>query len=244
MNEYWEIYMKQLEGAAASVLANVGLALEDNEFKATYPIVGFVKVALKNPKENGLIDESEEDELSFLEDKLEASMIKFRIGKYAGRIITQGSVTFLYYLQFTYNWQDFLEYALAEFEDFEISAGFQDDSEWNFYHNLLYPNVDEWQIINNHKVCEKLKESGDDLQTPRAIEHRVVFDVSVPKEFIEAIQNEGFRVMEQEDKSVKFYRKDKPFYYDIDAVTLTLIALSKEHGGMYDGWECSVVKIS
>ena len=242
MGEYWEIYMKFLEGAPATIFVNAGLALEDNEFKATYPIVGFVKVKLKNPKENGLMDEEEEERLSALEDKLEASMIKFRIGKYTGRITTQGSVTFLFYLQFTYNWQDFLEFAFEDFNDFEVSAGFQDDSEWNFYHNLLYPNVNEWQLINNHKVCDKLKENGDDLLKPRAIEHRIVFDEKIPENFIDAIQKEGFNVMEQEEKRVKFYRKDRPFYYDIDEISLLLIELAKIYSGTYDGWECSVIK--
>jgi hypothetical protein len=58
-------------------------------------------------------------------------MLKFRIGKYVGRVITNGTVTFLFYMQFTYNWEDFLEFALGEFSHYEISHGFSDDGEWN-----------------------------------------------------------------------------------------------------------------
>ena len=42
---------------------------------------------------------------------------------------------------------------------------------------------------------------------------------------------------------VSFYRQDRPFYYDIDTLTLHLIDLSQQYEGQYDGWETSVVKL-
>ena len=154
MQEYWELYMKQIDGKPASVLFNAGISMEMEELQYSYPIIAFVKVKLKEPNERGMLSESEEPEISYLEDKLEASLIKFRIGKYVGRIISDGYVTFLYYLQFTYNWQDFLNFALDEFGHYEISSGYQDDAQWGYYQNLLYPSPKEWQIIQNHKVCD------------------------------------------------------------------------------------------
>ncbi|TNF44993.1 MAG: DUF695 domain-containing protein, partial [Epsilonproteobacteria bacterium] len=173
MQEYWELYMKNVDGKPASLQFNAGISMELEDLKYTYPTIAFVKVILKDPNEHGLLSQNEEPEILFLEDKLEASLIKFRIGKYVGRIISDGSVTFLYYLQFTYNWQDFLEYALDELEGYEVTNGHQDDSEWNYYKKLLYPTAKEWQIIQNHKVCDQLKESGDNLHLARAIEHKL-----------------------------------------------------------------------
>ncbi|UFH60780.1 DUF695 domain-containing protein [Sulfurovum mangrovi] len=114
MQEYWELYMKNLEGHPASIQFNAGISMDIEEFKYIYPIVAFVKVKLKEPSEFGMLTKDEEPEILFMEDKLEASLIKFRIGKYVGRIISNGFVTFLYYLQFTYNWQDFLAFALDD----------------------------------------------------------------------------------------------------------------------------------
>ncbi len=249
MQEYWELYMKQIDGKPASVLFNAGISMEKEELQYSYPIIAFVKVKLKEPNERGMLSESEEPEISYLEDKLEASLIKFRIGKYVGRIISDGYVTFLYYLQFTYNWQDFLEFALGEFESYEISSGYQDDDQWGYYQNLLYPSPKEWQIIQNHKVCDAMRAKEDNLHLPRAIEHKLFFTESEAERdaLIGKLQKEGFRVqneIENEEgiKGLSFYRIDKPFYHDIDDLTLALIDLLEAHGASYDGWETSIVK--
>ncbi len=248
MQEYWEIYMKSLEGYPASILFNAGISIDIEKNRYIFPTVGYVKVMLKEPAEKRLLSENEEPEILYMEDKLEAAMLKFRIGKYVGRVITQGSVTFIYYLQFTHNWQDFLEYALDEFGSYEVVNGFQNDSEWNYYKNLLFPTAREWQIIQNHKVCDSLRSNEDDLQQKRAIEHRVFFnDFSLKEDFLQDVKKEGFSYMDDIShkdglRGVRIYREDKPFYYDIDEVTLFLIDTAAKYGALYDGWETSLAK--
>ncbi|MDF1878957.1 DUF695 domain-containing protein [Sulfurimonas sp. SAG-AH-194-C20] len=248
MQEYWELYMKNLEGNVASVQFNAGISMDIEENQYTYPTVAFVKAKLKEPKENGLLSDNEEAEILFMEDKLEASMIKFRIGKYVGRVISDGSVTFIYYIQFTYNWPDFIEFALNEHQSYEITNGHNDDNEWNYYQKLLYPTAKEWQLIQNHKVCDSLKEEGDSLQVPRAIEHKVYFQNDENEKALrEALEQDGFKIKEEiknEDgvKGLDFYRLDKPFYHDINEITLALIDMTELYGAQYDGWETSVVK--
>jgi len=248
MQEYWEIYMKSLEGKPASVQFNAGISMEMEELQYTHPIVAFVKAKLKEPNEHGLLSENEEPEILFMEDKLEAAMIKFRIGKYVGRVISDGHVTFLYYVQFTYNWPDFIAFALNEHTSYEVTNGHQDDREWNYYKKLLYPTAKEWQLIQNHKVCDNLKAQGDSLHLARAIEHKLFFqDESQKAALVAALEAKGFKIkdeIENEEgiKGLDFYRLDKPFYHDIDAITLSLIDIAQTHGALYDGWETSVVK--
>lgn len=243
MNEHWEIYLKIIDGKKASVQCNVGLVMED-DIKAMHPTIGFVKITLKNPKENGLLGDDEQDEMNYFEDKLESSLIKFRIGKYAGRVISDSTITFIFYLQFTYNWQDFLEYALKEFEGYEITHGIQSDEEWNYYHHLLYPTTKEWQIIHNHKVCDNLKANGDMLTTPRMIEHNFYIDHNTKAEELkDELRKDDFHIQEGSlANKIVFYRQDIPFYYEIDEITLNLIVLGNKYGAIYDGWETSVVK--
>jgi len=247
MQEYWELYMKSIDGHRALVSFNAGISMDIEELSYTHPIVAFVKLELKEPKENGLVSKEESSKISFIEDRLEAAILKFRIGKYVGRVFSNGSVTFIFYLQFTYNWEDFLEYALSDIDKYQFSSGFQDDNEWNFYKNLLFPTNKEWQIIQNHKASNALEANGDDLQQKRAIEHKIFFIDSKSDELIKRLESDGFKIMEniKNDEGVegiKFYRLDKPFYYDIDDLTLYLIDLSSKFGAMYDGWECSLVK--
>jgi regulator of RNase E activity RraB len=103
-------------------------------------------------------------------------------------------------------------------------------------------------MIQNHKVCQSLTESGDNLQISRAIEHKLYFADSSKKDSLEAkLVKNGFVIqkeIENEEgiKGLSFYRLDKPNYYDIDELTLFLIDMLEEHGASYDGWETSVVK--
>jgi len=247
MQEYWEIYMKPVDGKPASVLFNAGVSMEIEELKHLNPTVAFVKVKLKQPKKDGLLHPDEADEIAYLEDKLEAGILKFRLGKYVGRIISDGYVTFIYYVPFTYNWQEFLDYATDEHGHYEIQSGYQEDSAWNFYRRLLYPNAKEWQIIQNHKTCDALKAQGDKLHTPRAIEHRLYWGEGCDKERLRnVLEQEGFKILTpfEDDKGsgVSFFRIDTPFYSDIDELTLHLIDLLEANGATYDGWETSVVK--
>ncbi len=245
MNELWEIYIKNIDGLVASVQCNMGLIYEIDELQLTFPTLGFIKVTLKEPKENGLLSDEEEPEILFLEDKIESALIKFRVGKYAGRVISDGSVTFIFYLQFTYNWQDFLDFALDEFDSYSVTQGLKDDPSWAYYTNLLFPNIKEQQIINNHKVCDKLKESGDTLETPRMIEHKFIIQESTNRTMlVEQMKNYGFELQNDQEETLSFYRKDKPFYYDIDQITLELIDLAVDSDALYDGWETSVVKFA
>ncbi|HGZ70468.1 MAG TPA: DUF695 domain-containing protein [Nitratifractor sp.] len=247
MQEYWEIYMKQIDGKVASVLFNAGISMDIEKIQYIYPTIAYVKVKLKEPKANGLVNEDEGAEIAFLEDKLEAALIKFRIGKYVGRVISNGYVTFLYYLQFTYNWQDFLDFALDEHQNYEITSGYSDDSEWNYYKNLLFPNAKEWQIIQNHKVCKALEEKGENLEIPRIIEHKIYFTKSTLKqkeELLNKLEIEGFQKSEELERDgvngAIVYRTNKPFYTDIDEITLDLIDICEDFNAIYDGWETKV----
>jgi len=102
MQEYWEIYMKNLEGKPASIQFNAGISMEIEELQYTHPIIGFVKAKLKDPKANGMLSKNEEPEILFMEDKLEAAMIKFRIGKYVGQIISDGYIPIITMIVLTY----------------------------------------------------------------------------------------------------------------------------------------------
>ena len=249
MQEYWELYMKTIDGHIASVLFNAGISAELPSEDKFY--VGFIKLTMKMPNERGLISEEEEAQLSFIEDKIEMEALRYRIGTYVGKIVSNGEATFIYYLKHEFEWPDAVKAAMGTFPDYEYTYGSKLDGDWEVYHKLLFPTPIEWQIIQNHKVCDHLKSQGDSLHLPRAIEHKAYFETLEKRsEFVSAIEAEGFIVknmMEATEKTamvgMSFYRQDKPFYYDIDTLTLHLIELTNRFGGAYDGWETSVVKM-
>ena len=248
MQEYWESYVKQVDGHKAMVSLNAGISDEISNYEVMY--VGFVKVKLKNPMENGLVGEYESDDVGFIEDRIEMESLRWRSGKYIGRIISNGEVNFIYALKLDFEWSNTVSEAMKHF-DYEYEYGSKTDMEWEVYKNLLFPTIKEWQIITNHHACNSLKEQGDSLKEKRAIEHKSYFNtIDDRAKFMELIEKENFIKQKEteipfRDKimyGVEFYRKDVPFYYDIDEITLKIIEMCESCSGYYDGWECSVNK--
>jgi len=250
MQEYWEAYMKPIEGHPAMISFNAGVADEVPNPEFLY--VGFVKVKLQNPKEDGLVTQDESDDVGFIEDRLEMESLRWRSGKYIGRIISQGEVNFIYYLKMDFEWSNTVAAAMEHFSEYTYEFGSRMDMEWEVYQKLLFPSVREWQIIANHHACDSLKEQGDNLRMKRAIEHKAYFKSDEDRQnFKVLIESEGFQCQEELEVpfnneimfGVQFYRIDSPFYYDIDELTMKIIEISDSCAGMYDGWECSLVKV-
>lgn len=249
MQEYWESYLKLVDGHKAMVAFNAGVA--DGVPHQEFMYVGFVKVKLKNPTQDGLLSQEESDDISFIEDRIEMESLRWRSGRYIGRIVSNGEVNFIYYLRLDFEWSNTVFSAMKEFSEYIYEYGSRVDMEWEVYQKLLFPTIKEWQIIANHHACDSLKEQEDDLQTPRAIEHKAYFTSEQGREgFIGLIEKEGYRVQKTTEVpfqgktmfGVEFYRIDKAFYYDIDEITLKIIDICSEFDGQYDGWESSLVK--
>jgi regulator of RNase E activity RraB len=249
MQEYWENYMKPIDGHKAMISFNAGVSDFVPDESMMY--VGFVKVKLKEPKEDGLVSEYESDDINFIEDRLEMESLRYRSGKYIGRIISNGEVNFIYYLRMDFEWYETVASAMKHFSGYEYESGSRLDAQWDVYQKLLFPTIKQWQIIANHHACNNLQNQGDSLKTPRAIEHKVYFiKESDSKEFIEKITSEGFTIQKEstleynskEHFCVHFYRKDSAYYYDIDEITMAIIDIANSCDGQYDGWESSLVK--
>ncbi|WP_457749316.1 DUF695 domain-containing protein [Sulfurimonas sp.] len=248
MQEYWEAYVKPIDGHKAMVSFNASVGDGVPHFEYMY--IGFVKVKLKNPREDGLVTQEESDDIGFIEDRLEMESLRWRVGKYIGRIVTQGEVNFIYALKLDFEWSNTVNEAMKHFEDYQYEYGSKQDIDWEVYKKLLFPTLKEWQIIVNHHACDNLKEQGDRLTQERAIEHKSYFLTEAKRnEFIENLLHEGFIKQKEmevpfQEKilyGVQYYRIDKPFYYDIDALTMKLIDMTEEYNGNYDGWESSLV---
>jgi len=171
MEEYWESYAKLVDGHKARVSFNAGVA--DEVPNAEFLYVGFVKVKLKNPDADGLLTQDEADEISFIEDRIEMESLRWRSGKYMGRIVSNGEVNFIYYLKLDFEWSNTVYSAMQEFLEYEYEYGSRMDMEWEVYKKLLFPTTKEWQIIANHHSCDSLKEQGDTLnnQEQLSIKH-------------------------------------------------------------------------
>jgi hypothetical protein len=245
MQEYWENYMKPVDGFPAQVAFNAQ-AIDDSS-SGEYMYVGFVKLFLKSPSPDGFLQPQEQEIVAFIEDNIELEALRYRVGKYVGRIMSQGSINFIYYLKFDFEWPSAINDAMQRFSEYSYEFGSRIDTDWEVYKKLLYPSVKEWQMIHNRFTCKHLLEAGDSLEKERAIEHRCYFDKPDMREnYKHVLKNHGFIIqtdLEHEKLyGVQFYKIDAPLVYTMDELTFFLIESAKEHGGEYDGWETSIVK--
>ena len=107
---------------------------------------------------------------------------------------------------------------------------------------------EEHEREQNRLAVEALEENGDDLTTPREIDHFVYFeDFDGMTRFEKQADQLGFRVrhhVETDDgrPGLQVYRIDIPSFERIDAITLPLYRAAREVGGEYDGWESEVIE--
>jgi hypothetical protein len=249
MQDVWERYMKPVDGHPASLSINASII--ESDAHEVLPYVGFIKVALQHPTQKGFLSDEEEPFLRFIEDSIEAAVLRYKVGACVGRIVSQGVAHFIYYLKYDFEWKDIAAFAFKQIDEYDYEAGSRIDSAWEVYEKLLWPNLREWQIIHNHHACDALQEQGDALTLARAVEHSIYFnDLATSSECMHYLEGKGFKAIanaydpKTERIWLRFYRQDIPFYTRIDPLTLELIDISEQFLGEYDGWECSVIKAS
>ncbi|MCX6074934.1 MAG: DUF695 domain-containing protein [Campylobacterales bacterium] len=146
MQEYWELYMKTIDGYIASVLVNAGISADlPSEDKFT---MGYIKLTMKMPNDKGMISEDEETQLSFIEDKIEMESLRYRIGNYVGKITSNGVMTFIYYLKYDFEWSNVVQTAMKEFPEYRYEFGSKMDPEWEIYNQLLFPTPIECTVVS------------------------------------------------------------------------------------------------
>lgn len=100
----------------------------------------------------------------------------------------------------------------------------------------------------NRLAVETLEENGDDLATPREIDHYIYFDdLDSLTRFEKQADQLGFRVRnhvetEEGRPGLQVFRVDIPSFERIDDITLPLYRAARDCGGDYDGWESEVVE--
>lgn len=245
MQEYWETYMKPVDGYPATLSFNVEIA--DGSLVQDHIYMGYVKLYLQHPDEQGLLSTQEQEEVAFIEDLIEMEALRYRVGKYVGRITSNEAVTFIYYLKLNFEWEDAVKSAMNKIEHYQYEFGSREDMQWDVYNKLLYPTAKEWQMIHNRFTCKMLQKAGDSLTIKRAIEHKSYFsDAENREKYKQFLLQEGFLIQNEFNHEnyygLQFYRFDIPDVHNMDRLTFFLIDSSNEYQGEYDGWESSVVQ--
>ncbi len=130
----------------------------------------------------------------------------------------------------------------------KVSLRSQRDPTWECVVDDVWPTPEEMRWNADKSVIEQLEEAGDDMTSPRPIEHLAVFpSKEAAAKFVQWLREEGFELMEGPSKhdgewQVEFSQTST---LDIDEIfdqTSAASHAAEELGGEYDGWQCRVVK--
>ncbi|WP_019415173.1 DUF695 domain-containing protein [Paenisporosarcina sp. TG20] len=249
MSEFWDTYFDLIDEKPAAVVLDMEVSQEiDTE---QYKNAFVVRFRLKSPNEEGLHVGAEADQLNEIEETLmeTAELINYIN---VGRITTNGIRDIIFY-----STQEEETALASEANGYYHSLGYEmevfkieEDTNWEFYFEFLYPDSYQIQHIGNHSVLEALEESGDKLETPRKLEHTVLFqNEMMKKRFIKTVKKVGFTIEEETlkkdeegDYVICISRVDSVDYNSIDELTDLLLEIAEKFEGEYDGWETIVIE--
>jgi hypothetical protein len=245
VSDDWDFHMLRVEGKRASMYVDLGLRRDVPD--PALPVMAFVRVHMRAPRDDGLSSQDEFAPLIALEDELVRALASPET-RYVGRCMTNGCRDLVFYVARADGWAERVAAAMRARPEYAFESGSREDAKWSVYLEYLYPSKEALQSIGNRRVCAALEKEGDALVASRPIDHWVFFEPGLDVgAFVVEARELGFALRDgvlpeagEGSVRVQLRREDVPSLENIDEVVLPLYRLALRHGGSYDGWETSV----
>lgn len=242
------IYMRETEDGPISIL--VDLALINHAPYKNFSTGLTLTLPYEIKRENGLPENDQLNELIGYEDVILGIAEKNIEHYHFSTVTNKGNRSICFYISDKSKTRNFLDEIKKEIGEKASDFYFNeyDDPNWESYIQGFYPLPFQLQEINNHRVVEQLKQSGDNSQKPREIFHFAFFnDEPKLQEYEDWLKQYEFKIIERKkletgEIQLQFSRVDVPDYYVINDVCLPIWDKADLLGGKYDGWETSIEK--
>lgn len=249
MTERWkqkfDFYMGRLSDGEPCLIT-LDLAAEEHTPLASHPQRANVRITMQSPDQDGLRSREEADALFALEDKLVEGIAKLD-AIYIGRIVTGGITDCVFYLPDETDPAKLAKVADSVRGEYELECTLDSDPDWSLFHNFMWPNPYQMEIIQNRQILQQLAQRGDDPTTPRQVEHFLYFtDTGAAQAAREKLTGLGFKIPEPKSQDSRYLlqlsREEALADGRIDDVVCEILDVVLEHDGYYDGWGCEVSK--
>jgi hypothetical protein len=162
-------YPADVDGAPAAFVVDL-----EQEPRATMPTRITVSVPMHEPEPDGLRSEGEMEDLDTLQTKLTDRLTAAAGAECVGFYDLRGVATFVYYAKKKIT-ADEATVAIADTHPYEADVQVDDDPEWRFYIDALFPDAYALQGIWNRLIVDELESHGDQLHEPREVDHVATF---------------------------------------------------------------------
>jgi hypothetical protein len=244
MSDQWIFFPCQIGDRPGSIFYDQGISETLDEVAPRELLK--VRAVFKQPRPDGLSSNEEYPALAALEDDL-STLTQQHQCLYVGRITVGGHRQFHIYTPDTdaKRWGQELE-SLGRRHGYLLTFDLRHDEEHEGYWNELFPNDDDWQVIEDLRLLDALKQQGDDGTASRQIDHWAFFSSqAATEEFSRWLDQQGYvgTVTEVADGGrfrVSFSHTGTVQLSEITSHSISLRRKASDLGGEYDGWETLV----
>lgn len=235
MADAFEFYPCLVDGAPASIYVNLKFEGSTGGHRYT------VAIAMRERGEHGIGTAEEAAALDLVEQAIIARAAELEIS-YVGRVRTRGV------------WETVLygpgghlaalrELAIARAGARRVEGRSEADETWSYYRDLLLPDAERRQWMDDRRMVQILAEQGDRLATPRRVDHRLTFPSEAARQrFVAAAEAAGFTLGGTSETEGAFHvhvhRVDPVELDHIHDVVMVLVDAATE--GRYDRWEAGI----
>lgn len=222
-----EFYPCLVDGAPSSIYVNL-------RFESAPPAAAdtryTIAIAMRERGEHGIGTAAEAASLNLVEEALMARA--FAIGvTYVGRVRTRGIWETTFYGP-RGQLAPLRTLAIERAGDRRVAAIMTPEPAWTYYRELLLPDAERRQWMDDRRMVQVMIELGDRLSTRRRVDHHLAFpDPAARSEFVAAVVAAGFAPNE------RGVHRDDPIELDhIHDVVMILIDAAAPLGGRYERW--------
>jgi len=238
----YDFYPCLVDKAPASIYVNLGY---QDDRPAAANTRYWVEITMLETGPHGIGTADEAEVLNALEEAAIARVATLDL-IYVGRIRHRGTWEMIFYGP---------EGHLGAIEEVantaaptrRVETGSRSDPDWSYYRELLLPDAERKQWMDDRRLVQIFREQGDRLTTPRRVDHWASFATAQERDaFVADATRSGFELepaaLDEGDPpfEAQLFRVDPIELDQIHDVVMILVDAATKHGGVYDGWETSI----
>jgi hypothetical protein len=235
-------YPADVDGAPAAFVVDL-----EQEPRASHATRITVSVSMLEPESDGLRSEGEMQDLDTLQTKLTERLARAAGADCVGFYDLRGVATFVFYAKKPITVAE-ATVAIADTHPYEADVLVDEDPEWRFYIDALFPDAYALQGIWNRLIVDELESHGDELHEPRDVDHVATFpSTATAQKAAKKLGAAHFKVdgigKADEDGrfEVAFHRAETLEEGKPDRFSSEILDIILPLDGEYDGWGAPAV---
>jgi hypothetical protein len=242
----WVNYLVEREKGLMSVHVDLGL----NYLKPNYKNLLIVGSRYDGCMSNGFPTEQGLNKLYVFSDSLSRVVKRLTKNRLVGILTYQCYGFDVFYVKDTTGLRNEISRLIIDnFEDTKSYITMKYDRKWVYYYENIFPLNAPNDFFTDHEYLTEMVAKGDDLEEARLVTHWIKFRKEKKMiKFVNEAKELNFNVdslYAGKDKihpfEVELSRKDIVSPKSINTLTNTLKVLSRNQGGVYDGWGADVI---